>query len=46
MKGKKVLNTSKLENGELNTSELKEGIYFIQLHFENNIVKSLKVVKQ
>jgi len=45
MKGKKVLNTTKLENGELNTSELKEGIYFIQLHFENNIVKSLKVVK-
>lgn len=46
MKGKKILSTSKIENGELNTSELKEGVYFIQVHFEDNIVKSLKVIKQ
>jgi hypothetical protein len=46
MKGKKVLSTSKIENGELNTSELKEGVYFIQVHFADNNVKSLKVIKQ
>lgn len=46
MKGRKVLNATKIENGVLNTSEIKEGVYFVQVHFENNIVKSLKVVKQ
>ncbi|MDP1725821.1 MAG: T9SS type A sorting domain-containing protein [Bacteroidota bacterium] len=46
MSGKKVLITSKLENGELNTSELKTGVYFVQVHFPNNMVKSIKVIKQ
>lgn len=46
MKGRKVMTLNKLENGEINTSELKEGVYFIQVYFDNNNVKSLKVIKQ
>lgn len=45
LKGRKVLTISKIENGEINTSELKEGVYYIQVYFEGNQVRSLKVIK-
>ncbi|MFN4083296.1 MAG: T9SS type A sorting domain-containing protein [Bacteroidia bacterium] len=46
MKGKKVLRENKIENGQINTAELKEGVYYIQVYFDNNNVKTLKVIKQ
>jgi hypothetical protein len=45
IKGKKVLTSTKIENGEINTSELKEGVYYLQVYLEGNQVKSLKVIK-
>jgi hypothetical protein len=45
MAGKKVMNVSAPENNELNTSELKQGTYFIQVYFTDNQVKTIKVVK-
>ncbi|MBC7383298.1 MAG: T9SS type A sorting domain-containing protein [Bacteroidia bacterium] len=44
--GRKVLSTTSLDNGELNTSELKVGSYYVQVYLPNNIVKSIKVIKQ
>lgn len=46
MTGKKVMTTSLSENNELNTVELKQGQYFIQVNFIDNSVKTIKVVKQ
>jgi hypothetical protein len=45
MSGRKVMEENSLENGELNTSELKNGVYFLQVHFPSNIVKTIKVIK-
>lgn len=44
--GKKVLNTSCLENGQLNTSELKTGVYFIHVLLPDNTLKTIKAIKQ
>ncbi len=46
MTGKKVMTTTLPENNELNTVELKQGQYFIQVNFIDNSVKTIKVVKQ
>nr|MBP9187565.1 T9SS type A sorting domain-containing protein [Bacteroidia bacterium] len=46
MNGKKVLNSTNLENGKLNTSQLKSGAYYVQVHLSDNIVKSIKIIKQ
>ena len=46
MSGKKVISTTHLENDELNTIELKPGVYFIQVYVSDNIVKTIKVAKQ
>jgi hypothetical protein len=46
MDGKKVNTSKSLENNILNTSELKNGIYFIQVSFSDTLVKTIKVVKQ
>jgi hypothetical protein len=46
MSGKKVISTTHLENDELNTTELKPGVYFIQVYVSDNIVKTIKVAKQ
>lgn len=43
--GKKVLSNSTITNNELNTSELKVGVYYIQVYLENNITKTIKVEK-
>lgn len=45
MAGKKVMSVSTPDNNELNTSELKQGAYFIQVYFTDNQVKTIKVVK-
>lgn len=46
IQGNEVLNTNRLENGLLNTTDLKNGMYFIQVYFPNNIVKTIRVLKQ
>jgi hypothetical protein len=46
LNGKKVLNASCLENGQLNTSELKAGTYFIQVWFPDNTMKTIKAIKE
>jgi hypothetical protein len=46
MTGKKVMTTTLPENNELNTVELKQGQYFIQVNFIDNSVKTIKVMKQ
>jgi hypothetical protein len=46
MTGKKVISIILPNSNELNTSELKEGTYFIQVYFTDNSVKTVKVVKQ
>jgi hypothetical protein len=43
--GKKVMNINSPENNEINTSELKQGAYFVQVYFTDNNVKTVKVVK-
>lgn len=45
MKGRKVMTTQTSENGIINTSDLKGGVYYIQVHFESDVVKTIKVVK-
>jgi hypothetical protein len=45
MAGKKVMNINSPENNEINTSELKQGAYFVQVYFTDNNVKTVKVVK-
>ncbi|MFZ4797573.1 MAG: T9SS type A sorting domain-containing protein [Bacteroidia bacterium] len=45
MTGKKVMNITTPDSNELNTAELKEGTYFIQVYFTDNSVKTIKVVK-
>lgn len=46
MSGKIVLQTYKLNNNEIKTSELKNGMYFLQVYFIDNDVKTIKIVKQ
>lgn len=46
MSGKIVLNIKRLENNEINTSELKSGVYFLQAYFSENEVKTVKILKQ
>jgi hypothetical protein len=46
IQGNEVLKTNRLENGLLNTTDLKNGMYFIQVYFPNNIVKTIRVLKQ
>ena len=46
MSGKIVLQTYKLDNYEIKTSELKNGMYFLQVYFIDNDVKTIKIVKQ
>jgi len=46
MKGKIVLNIKNLNDGEINTNQLERGIYFIQVNFGGNIIKTIKVIKQ
>jgi hypothetical protein len=44
--GKLVLKERKLDEGQINTSNLDNGIYFLQVYFTDNIVKTIKIVKQ
>ena len=44
--GNEVLTVSKLEKNELNTSGLKDGIYYVQVYLSDNIVKTVKILKQ
>lgn len=46
MTGKKLMSVTLPESNELNTAELKQGTYFIQVYFTDNSVKTVKVVKQ
>lgn len=46
MSGKRVINTSELANNELITSGLKNGIYYVQVYFSENEVKTIKIMKQ
>jgi Secretion system C-terminal sorting domain len=39
MSGKKIMQVNTLNNNELNTSELKNGMYFIQVYLANSEVK-------
>jgi hypothetical protein len=39
------MNINSPENNEINTSELKQGAYFVQVYFTDNNVKTVKVVK-
>ncbi len=45
-KGKKILTITDIENGMLNTTDLKPGTYFMQVHFDSNIIKTLKAIKE
>ncbi len=45
LKGEKVLEVKTLTNGELNTSSLKQGLYFIQVYTSDVEVSTIKVVK-
>jgi hypothetical protein len=44
--GNLVMEKPRLNNNELNTSSLKNGIYFIQAYFPGEVVKTIKVMKQ
>jgi hypothetical protein len=45
MQGKKVLDTP-IENKQLLVSQLKEGVYFVQVHFANKEVRTVKIYKK
>lgn len=46
MGGKKVIAGSPLENNELNTSGLENGVYLIQVQLSDTEVRTIKVLKQ
>ncbi|MES2691598.1 MAG: T9SS type A sorting domain-containing protein [Bacteroidota bacterium] len=46
MSGKRVMHTTTLTNNELITSELKNGIYYVQVYFSENEVKTIMIMKQ
>ncbi|MEI6879899.1 MAG: T9SS type A sorting domain-containing protein [Bacteroidota bacterium] len=46
IKGTLVMDVSNIENGELNLSHLSEGIYLVQVLFDNNQSSTIKVYKQ
>lgn len=45
IKGNRVQKKAKLENNVLHTDELKEGMYFLQVIFQNNQVRTVKILK-
>ncbi|TAE79737.1 MAG: T9SS C-terminal target domain-containing protein, partial [Bacteroidetes bacterium] len=45
MQGKKVMDTP-IENKQLLVSQLKEGIYFVQVHFADKQVRTVKIYKK
>ncbi len=45
MQGKKVMDTN-IENKQLLVSQLKEGIYFVQVHFTDKEVRTVKIYKK
>lgn len=44
--GRQVLSLNKVETGEINTSELKAGTYFMQMIFNTNEQRTVKLVKE
>lgn len=44
--GRAILKTSILDVDIINTSDMKNGIYFLQVYYIGDIVKTIKVVKQ
>lgn len=44
--GKRVIDTNTLANNELLTSGLKNGVYYVQVYFSENEVKTIKIMKQ
>ncbi len=46
IKGNRVQKKIKLDNNILHTEELKEGIYFLQVIFQNNQVRTVKLLKK
>lgn len=46
MSGKRMTHTTMLTHNELSTSELKSGIYYVQVYFSENEVKTIKIMKQ
>ncbi|MCC6371354.1 MAG: T9SS type A sorting domain-containing protein [Bacteroidia bacterium] len=44
--GKQVLLLNKVETGEVNTSELKPGTYFMRITFNENEQQTVKILKQ
>lgn len=45
MQGKMVLEKEAPLSNQINASLLKEGMYFMQVHFENNLVQTIKLFK-
>jgi|GEM_PF-1820340 len=46
MTGRLVLTVEKLNNNELDASELTKGPYFVQVHFTGNETRTVKILKQ
>jgi hypothetical protein len=44
--GKKVLETTKLENHKLKIDLLNSGIHYVFVHLDNNTLRTIKIVKQ
>ncbi len=46
LNGRVLLQSNSLDGDRINTTEIKNGIYFLQVEFANDIVKTIKVIKQ
>ncbi|MFN9581995.1 MAG: T9SS type A sorting domain-containing protein [Bacteroidota bacterium] len=45
-KGKLAYKNLMVKEGKIATYDLKPGTYFMQVHFDGNIIKTLKAIKE